>query len=414
MLNPTRSTFSCSIVLIISSGVNLIPWYITSIPASLALTAICSAPLECPSSPGFPIKILIGLPNDLEIFETSFLTSLISSSLILVEIEVPVGGLYSPNNSLNELAHSPVVTPFTTHSIVAPIMFSDASTDFFKLLKDSFTFFWSLFFLYLIKESIFFLTKFSSTFCIDSFAPIGDSSVSVNALTPIIFLLPFSISWDLLDNELTSASFMYPFSRATAAPPISSIFSISLYASFFKFSTFSFITVDPLKISPYSNKSVSNASICWNLNDHCWSQGLGKPNASFQPGNWTALALASLLKVTASISMIILATLFSGCWAVSPRELTWTPYLNLLNLGFFTPYLFVQISSHISVNALILHNSSINFIPAFTKNDILPTTFSNSSGGIFPDSLTVSNIQIAFESAKANSWTGVAPASCKW
>jgi hypothetical protein len=57
-------------------------------------------------------------------------------------------------------------------------------------------------------------------------------------------------------------------------------------------------------------------------NDHCWSHGRGNPSASFQAGSWTARARAFLDKVTASISMRMRATLFSGCGSVSPNELT--------------------------------------------------------------------------------------------
>ena len=49
-----------------------------------------------------------------------------------------------------------------------------------------------------------------------------------------------------------------------------------------------------------------------------------------------------------------------------------------------------------------------------TKKDILPTTLGKSSSGIWPDSLTVSNMQIALDKAKAISCTGVAPASWRW
>ena len=59
--------------------------------------------------------------------------------------------------------------------------------------------------------------------------------------------------------------------------------------------------------------------------DHCWSHGRGKPSASFQAGNCTARARAFFDSVTASISMRMRATLFSGCCSVSPSELTCTP-----------------------------------------------------------------------------------------
>jgi hypothetical protein len=37
--------------------------------------------------------------------------------------------------------------------------------------------------------------------------------------------------------------------------------------------------------------------------DHCWSQGRGRPSASFQAGSWTARARAFFDSVTASISI---------------------------------------------------------------------------------------------------------------
>ena len=59
--------------------------------------------------------------------------------------------------------------------------------------------------------------------------------------------------------------------------------------------------------------------------DHCWSQGRGRPSASFQAGSCTARARASRESVTASISSTMRWTLFSGCASVSPSEFTWTP-----------------------------------------------------------------------------------------
>ena len=46
--------------------------------------------------------------------------------------------------------------------------------------------------------------------------------------------------------------------------------------------------------------------------DHCWSHGRGRPSASFQAGNCTARARAFFDSVTASISIRMRATLFSG------------------------------------------------------------------------------------------------------
>ena len=59
--------------------------------------------------------------------------------------------------------------------------------------------------------------------------------------------------------------------------------------------------------------------------DHCWSHGRGRPSASFQAGSCTARARAFFDSVTASISIMMRVTLFSGCCSVSPSELTCTP-----------------------------------------------------------------------------------------
>ncbi len=60
-------------------------------------------------------------------------------------------------------------------------------------------------------------------------------------------------------------------------------------------------------------------------NDHCWSQGRGRPSASFQAGNCMARARASLDSVTPRVSSTMRCTLFSGCCSVRPSELTCTP-----------------------------------------------------------------------------------------
>src|SRR5690349_20997569 len=67
-----------------------------------------------------------------------------------------------------------------------------------------------------------------------------------------------------------------------------------------------------------------------------------------------------------------------------------------------------------SVNARILHVSSTKRMPEFTKNEIDATTAGKRSAGTWPDSRTASSTPMALASEYAISWTGVAPASCKW
>ena len=149
--------------------------------------------------------------------------------------------------------------------------------------------------------------------------------------------------------------------------------------------------------------------------DHCWSQGRGRPNASFQAGSWTARARASLESVTASISSTIRWTLFSGCASVRPRELTWTPYRKRRCLGSSMPYRSRVIWSQIRPNARILHISSMKRTPAFTKKEIRATTSPNCPRRDLPGvANTASSTAIAVDIAYAISWTGVAPASWRW
>ena len=85
------------------------------------------------------------------------------------------------------------------------------------------------------------------------------------------------------------------------------------------------MTSEPSKMSGYSSRSVSLARTCWIRRLHCWSQGRGRPSASFQAGSWIARARASRPRVTASASSTMRGMLFSGWASVSPSELTCTP-----------------------------------------------------------------------------------------
>ena len=56
----------------------------------------------------------------------------------------------------------------------------------------------------------------------------------------------------------------------------------------------------------------------------------------------------------------------------------------------------------------------MNRMPAFTKNEIEPTTWGKRSSGTCPEARTSSSTSMALASANAISCTGVAPASCRW
>ena len=122
--SPTTSTSSSSAAAAIWAGVSRIPWYTTSIPASRAATAICSAPFACPSRPGLPTRIFGGPPIVAACSCTWRRTLSMSSATLAPIPPTPVGARYSPNTSRSASAHSPTVPPALASAIVAGIRFS--------------------------------------------------------------------------------------------------------------------------------------------------------------------------------------------------------------------------------------------------------------------------------------------------
>src|SRR6478736_3214579 len=90
----------------------------TSNPASRARTAICSAPLECPSRPGLPTSSRSRSPSSTPVRATIARTSTSASDPAPTPTEplTPVGARNSPNTSRSAPAHSPVVRPARAHS----------------------------------------------------------------------------------------------------------------------------------------------------------------------------------------------------------------------------------------------------------------------------------------------------------
>src|SRR6201989_1411429 len=81
-------------------------------PMSRARTAICSAPLECPSRPGLPTRIFGRRPSASPTRSTSSRSASRSSAAAPAAASpTPVGARRSPNASRRVPAHSPVVAP---------------------------------------------------------------------------------------------------------------------------------------------------------------------------------------------------------------------------------------------------------------------------------------------------------------
>ena len=94
----------------------------TSMPASRAATAICSAPLEWPSRPGLPTRSLGGPPWAAMARTVSRTAAMASASDEVSTPLTPVGARNSPNTSRRAPAHSPTVPPASARAMVASMM----------------------------------------------------------------------------------------------------------------------------------------------------------------------------------------------------------------------------------------------------------------------------------------------------
>ena len=95
----------------------------TSMPASRAATAICSAPLEWPSRPGLATRSRGG-PPAMRLHPLGHGVAARRSGGPRRPRPTPVGARYSPNTSRRAPAHSPVVPPAWARAMVAGMMFS--------------------------------------------------------------------------------------------------------------------------------------------------------------------------------------------------------------------------------------------------------------------------------------------------
>src|ERR1700686_2043516 len=95
-------------------------------PASRARTATCSAPLEWPSRPGLPTRILGRRPSFLVMRSTSARRSSMPWQSLRAAWDTPVGARYSPKPWRSTAPHSPVVTPALAQAIEAGMMLRPA------------------------------------------------------------------------------------------------------------------------------------------------------------------------------------------------------------------------------------------------------------------------------------------------
>ena len=289
-------------------------------PASRAATAICSAPLLWPSRPGLATRKRGGPPA---IPFTNSATVASSPTRRPTAAFTPVGARNSPNTSRSTPAHSPVVPPALASAIDGSMMLPSPAAASCRAASAASTAAWSREPRQARTSAINSVSTAGSTVRMLPGVSRGDGSVSVKRLTPTTVCSPASMRRVRSAIDRTSR----PFSSSTAAkaPPRASTSCSSAQAASRSSAVRASTTCEPSNRSPYSSRSVSNASTCCMRSDHCWSHGRGRPSASFHAGSCTLRARAFFERVTASISSTIRWMLFSGWASVRPSELTCTP-----------------------------------------------------------------------------------------
>ena len=239
------------------------PSYTTSMPTSRAFTAICSAPLLWPSRPGLPTRILSGRPS-FAVRAATFPRTFSVASLAFSETltVTPVGARYSPKISRSAPVHSPVVTPAWAARMDGGITLPPAATTSFRCARAALASASSRRALKTSRRSICSRSAASSTLRIEELpaAVSGDSSVSLKSFTPTTVSSPDSMAWTRAVWDSTRRCFMYAFSTAATAPPMSStLLQLCYEACSFDQPLCAFFDHDrePSKMSGYSSRSVS-------------------------------------------------------------------------------------------------------------------------------------------------------------
>ncbi len=239
--------------------------------------------------------------------------------------ETPVGAWNSPKTSRRASDHSPVVPPAWARAIVGrhdvlgrrrrPAQVVECPLHRGRRRGAAAT---------ACTSATISASTAGSTRRIDSAVSSGETSVSVNRLTPTTTCSPDSMRRVRSARDRTSR----PFSSSIAsnAPP-SRQHLVQLRRG--RGDEVRRLRLDHLRaVEDVARTRAGRSrrpSTCCIRNDHCWSHGRGRPRASFHAGSWTDRARARLDSVTASISSTMRWTLFSGCASVRPRLLTWTP-----------------------------------------------------------------------------------------
>ena len=164
--------------------------------------------------------------------------------------------------------------------------------------------------------------------------------------------------------------------------PAPSTSSSSAHAASASSAVFASMTTEPSKMSSYSSRSVSKARICWMRSDHCWSQGRGRPRASFQAGSCMARARASRGQGDAERLEHDAGDVVLGLGLGEPERVDLDAVAEPAELGVGRRRSARRRSGPTgAVKARILQVSSTKRMPALTKNEIRPTTAGKSSVG---------------------------------
>ena len=257
---PITSTSSSRAVAAMWLGVSRMPSYTTSMPASRAATATCSAPLEWPSRPGLATSTRGGPPSIAAHRWATAASAVPLDARPAPAPPKPVGARNSPNTSRRAWAHSPVVTPAWAASMLGPMMFTSPDAATRRSSRAATTRFESRAPRQRSRSATSSASVSGSTRRIDSSPSSGDGAVSVNSFTPTTVSSLASI-WRTRSVWLATRR-RFSSVIAAKAPPMASTSSSSACAASISSAVRPSTTTEPSKMSPYSSRSVSCASTC--------------------------------------------------------------------------------------------------------------------------------------------------------
>ena len=178
-----------------------------------------------------------------------------------------MGARYSPNTARRVAPHSPVVPPARAKAMDGSMMLCPSKAALRRSASAACTTSSSRAARHSSTSAMVRASTSGSTRWMAPSPPNGDGSDSVKRFTPTTVWSPLAIR--RVRSAIDDTRRDFNVSMAANAPPSDNTSSSSAVAAAMRSSVRPSITCEPVKMSAYSNKSVSYASTCCMRSDHC-------------------------------------------------------------------------------------------------------------------------------------------------